>query len=121
MSDQTIRVLVTGVGGDLGQALVKCLRLIDRPIQVFGCDAASESVGAAFVDEFFVSPFASEKDYLSKIQDICQKKYIQVVIPGCEADIFKLSQAIYQYGFSCGAAVLCHDYAPIFSCFRRES
>jgi len=124
MSDHPLRVLVTGVGGDLGQALVKCLRLIDRPVQVFGCDAATDSVGAAFVDEFFVSPFADEKDYLASIQDISQKKDIQAIIPGCEADIFALSQAIAECGFSCGIPVVCHEYPWLkvygdkLQCFR---
>ncbi len=86
------RILVTAVGGDLGQALVKALRLSNVPIVLLGCDADEEGVGGAFVECFRVVPRANDKRYLDELMGLCREFGIQAVIPGSEPEIARLSR-----------------------------
>ena len=60
MSRSRIRVLVTAVGADLGQALVKSLRVGKEDFEISGCDADASGVGQAFVSRFHTVPAASD-------------------------------------------------------------
>ena len=122
---EPLRILVTSVGGDVGQALIKSLRLITTPVKVFGCDADSSSIGGAFVDELFTVPLASDADYLSVMAGICEDNGIDALVPGCEPEIFTLSRAASSGGFSCRAALICQEYSWLktygdkLTCFRQ--
>ena len=48
-------ILVTAVGGDIGQAVVRCLR-DGEPHRILGCDTDACAGGRALVDEFHVAP-----------------------------------------------------------------
>ena len=55
--------MVTGIGGDLGQAIIKSIRLMDeRAIVILGCDIMSDTIGEAYVDSFYVVPHADDPD-----------------------------------------------------------
>jgi carbamoyl-phosphate synthase large subunit len=106
MSRPPIRVLVTAVGGDLGQALVKSLRIGEARFELWGCDADPSGIGAAFVSSYQAVPLASDPAYVSAIDEICKVHRIEAVIPGSEAEIFVLAR---QPGLRLpsGAVVVC--------------
>jgi carbamoyl-phosphate synthase large subunit len=88
-----MKVLVTAVGGDLGQGLVKALRLSTDPIQVLGCDSDTTGVGSAFVDSYHVVPLAKNvAEYVEALDTLCRQLNIDAVIPGCEPEIAVLSR-----------------------------
>ncbi len=124
MSNSSLTILVTGVSGDLGQAIIKCLRLMDRPVQVLGCDMVSESTGRVFVDKLFEVPSAESRAYLKRIEDICKKNNVHAVIPSSEPEMIILSKLGIPPRVSCGAAVICQSYSCIelygdkLKCFR---
>lgn len=89
---QAVRALVTGMGGDLGQALVKALRLSNKLIECHGCDMDGAGVGAAFVDSFQVVPQANDPTYVSALKTLCDTRGIDVVVPGSEPEIAVLSR-----------------------------
>ena len=106
-----IRVLVTAVGGDLGQAVVKALRLSSRPLECHGCDVDPDSVGRVFVDEFHGVPPASEVDgYREELNEVCRSRNIHVVIPASDAEIDVLSRV---GTLSCGSVVVSQPAAWI--------
>ena len=99
------RVLVTGVGGDLGQALVKALRLTHAPVEVYGCDMDSRSVGEVFVDEFCVVPPAHDSDhYVEALDRVCRSFEVDAVVPSSEPEIEVLSRL---GRLPCGSPVIC--------------
>lgn len=121
----SVKVLVTAVGGDLGQALVKALRLCRQPVEVHGCDADRDSVGAAFVDSYHCVPFASATaDYIQTLDHLCRSQEIQIVVPGSEAEIYVLSRLGSSPSLPCGAHVICHGgpwidtYGDKLDCMR---
>ncbi len=122
MSRARIRVLVTALGGDLGQALVKALRIGEIDFEISGCDADASGIGAAFVSHFEAVPAASEAAYVTEIDDLCRRREIDAVVPGSEAEISVLSKVGSQ--LPSGAAVVCQPwpwlriFADKLSCMR---
>lgn len=112
MTDQPYpKVLVTAAGGDLGQAIIKCLRLMkDRPVSIFGCDADPDSIGTVYVHKFFNVPLAEDENYLNSIKSICDNYQIDSVIPASDAEIFKLSQAAFRGYFNQNPVVISQPY-----------
>ncbi len=121
MSYTPLRVLVTAVGGDLGQAVVKSLRLSKEPIEIYGCDVDIESLGKAFVDSYHLVPLASEKiEYRQTLNQLCQSFEIQAVLPASEPELNELSQ----YPLPCDVPLVCQKagwidlYGDKLNCFR---
>jgi carbamoyl-phosphate synthase large subunit len=109
MSDARIRVLVTAVGGDLGQALVKALRISEVDFEISGCDADACGVGGAFVSRFDPVPAASDSaNYISAIDDLCKRLRIDAIVPASELEILTLAQS--GLCLPSGAVVVCQPW-----------
>ncbi len=102
-----LRVLVTAIGGDLGQTLVKALRLSSGPVECFGCDQSETGVGALFVESFHSVPAALESDYVPTLERLCRSLGIDAVIPASEAEIDRLSRLQAPGHLSSGVPVVC--------------
>jgi carbamoyl-phosphate synthase large subunit len=85
------RVLVTAVGGDLGQAIVKALRVGTNPAECHGCDADPEGIGQAFVDSFHHLPRTEDREYVPALTGLVRRLGVEAVIPGSDAEIAVLS------------------------------
>lgn len=105
-----LRVLVTAVNGDLGQALVKALRLSRQSYEIHGCDLYKSSVGSAFVESYHIVPPAKDSiNYLNALDGLCESMSIHLVIPGCEPEIAVLSQLGSPPTLPCGALIVCQE------------
>ena len=113
MTPSILRILVTGVEGDLGQALVKALRLYQGPVEIHGCDVEGDGIGSAFVDRFYQAPYAEAADYVNFLDGICQSREIQAVVPGSEQEIAVLARLGSPPKLPGGAAVVCQEAAWI--------
>jgi len=106
----SLRVLITAVGGDLGQALVKALRLSELPIEIHGCDMNELGIGSAFVDYYHVVPPAKDMtNYIRALDSLCKSLRIQVVVPGSEPEIDVLSKLGSPPTLPCGTVIVCHE------------
>ena len=114
-----VRVLVTGVGGTLGQAIIKALCLADMPLEISGCDAIQDGAGAAFVKTLHRVPLASDTSYLEIIDAICEKSGYSAVLPSTEQEIAVLSRTASPPRLLSGAVVICHD-AQFFGTFSDK-
>ena len=119
-----LNILVTGVGGDLGQAISKSVRLMDMSVKLFGCDVDPNSIGRVFVDEFFAITLSQDGKYLSLLNDYCLKKKIHAVVPGSEPEMYALSCLGKPPCLPCGTIVVCQEsnwlklYGDKLNCFR---
>jgi carbamoyl-phosphate synthase large subunit len=83
-----ITVLITGVGGPLGQAIVKAARGSAIPCRVVGTDRCPLSVGLGWVDSPHVIPDASRpEEYLAAMRRICAAEGAALVLPGSDSEL----------------------------------
>lgn len=84
-------VLVTGVGAIIGYGIIRSLRTSGYPVKIVGIDIYSDAVGQNWCDNFEVTLPAKHNDFPEFIQHIVDKYSIDLVIPGIEQDVARLS------------------------------
>jgi len=89
------RILVTAIGGDIGQSIAQCLRNIEDDFFVFGTDIHKKHGGSLYVDQFHSIPPAKSPDYLQIISDIVKQENINVTIPVNEDEIKLLANSLH--------------------------
>ena len=89
------RILVTAIGGDIGQSIAQCLRDNEDGMFVFGTDIHDKHGGSLFVDQFHTVPSANSPDYLQTISDFVKKENINVIIPVNENEIKLLTNSLH--------------------------
>jgi|SRR5690554_3210627 len=83
-----IRVLVTGVGGGVGQGVVKALKLIkDLDIYIVTADMSELASGLYGGDYSYLVPAASDKKYFERIKEICTEQNIDFYFPGTDVEL----------------------------------
>ncbi len=87
-------LLVTGVGGDIGQSILKCLKDVKPPLRLLGSDMDQFAAGQILVHKFFVSPPAiDKKKYINFLLGIIKREKIKYIIPSSEPEILLLNCA----------------------------
>ncbi len=85
---KNLSVLVTGVGGDIGHNIVRCLRDASHRLEIYGSDVDQYAFGKDEVIEFFQSPHAkSEKEYSEFLKNIVNTKKTKYIYPSSETEI----------------------------------
>lgn len=81
-------ILITGVGGDIGQSIIKCLKAVNRHTWLIGCDIDKYAAGQVMVHKFYIAPPVKNKDaYCRFIEKIIGKENIDYIFPSTEAEI----------------------------------
>ncbi|MGL1934876.1 MAG: ATP-grasp domain-containing protein [Fibrobacterales bacterium] len=101
-----MHILVTGVSGDLGQAIVKCLRHMHKDVFIIGCDAVAQSIGAVFVDAFYAIPYVNDPRYWEEVKNLLQRYSCQAIIPGSDTEIQHMAKAVLNNTFNCKCPVI---------------
>jgi len=84
-----LTVLVSGIGGDIGQSVARAL---NDDFRVLGCDMDAGATTRLFVEKFFCVPSVNEKmAYLDKIAIILNREKIDIFIPISESEITLLN------------------------------
>jgi carbamoyl-phosphate synthase large subunit len=86
-----ITVMVTGVGAIMGYGLLRSLRQFDSTIRLVGTDIYPDAVGQAWADVFEQAPYTSSSDYPIWLRDITKRNNVDLLIPGIEQDVQRLS------------------------------
>jgi carbamoyl-phosphate synthase large subunit len=81
-------ILITGVGGDIGQGIIKCLKETKYAICFFGCDIDKYAAGSKLVDKFFLAPKTSQEVKYDKfIRNLVARHKINYIFPSTEVEI----------------------------------
>lgn len=84
-----LSVLVSGIGGDIGQSVARAL---SGDFRIFGCDMEDGAASRLFAEKFFCVPSATEKAaYLEVIGNIIRQEKIDIFIPITEPEIMVLN------------------------------
>jgi len=85
---RAISILITGIGGDIGESIIKCLHESDYNLKIYGCDIDSYASGRIRVLEFFESPRAiGSKKYTTFLNEVLRDRNIDYIFPSSEAEI----------------------------------
>jgi carbamoyl-phosphate synthase large subunit len=86
--ERGINALVTGVGGPVGQAILKALEASQIRHRVVGTDRSPLSVGLFWVDRGVVLPdCVQEQAYLAAMLELCAEERIDILFPGSDAEL----------------------------------
>lgn len=95
MEEKTI--LVTGIGGNVGQGIIKNIRSLDRQFRIIGTNTLPMSSGNHMVNKFYEVPYAiDESNFLNSIRDIIEKEKVDLIIPSTDYEMFVLSNSILE-------------------------
>ena len=85
-SNNSIRVLVTAIGGPNGYGVVKCLNSVDN-IVTYGVDSDRCCPTQRFVDDFYVVPRIDNSSYVHELFELVRQKGIDFIIPTLHDEI----------------------------------
>lgn len=86
---------------------------MDTDITLLGADCNVDSIGPAFVDEFYPLPYANEGDYLVALLDLCRKTGCHALVPGSCPEIEIISQSLAQGWAEFPCPVICQPHKAI--------
>ena len=85
-----INILVTGIGsGGVGEQIVKALKIANK-YRIIGTNTTLNITED--VDIFYLIPAAYDNTYIDKLQEVCEKTQVDVIIPGSEDELKVLSE-----------------------------
>lgn len=89
----SITVLVTGAGGDIGISVAKCLKDSMPQARLIGADCRSDTAAPAFFEKTALLPIASDPGYLQKLQEVAHRERVDIMMPLSEAELSTLLAA----------------------------
>lgn len=87
-------VLVTGVGGGVGQSILKALQRSSYTAIAADCDSLAAGLYAA--PKAYLVPHASSPGFLSRIIEICERESCSLIFCGIEPELPVLARAAQQ-------------------------
>ncbi len=83
-------IAVTGVGGGVGQSIIKSLYGTDY--NVIALDGESLATGLYAVPKAYKIPYSNHPNYINALLEICEKEKCDLLFPGLDAELKILSQ-----------------------------
>ena len=81
------RVLVTAVGGNVGQGVVKALRASSRNFYIVGIDMEALSAGFSLTDRYYVTPSCRDSSFRQAIGGIVRREHIEAIYVSSPAEL----------------------------------
>jgi carbamoyl-phosphate synthase large subunit len=89
---ETKTILVTGIGGNVGQGILRNIISLKLPIRLVGVDIASFTPGNHLCDVTYKVPYSYHDNYIQTIQSIIEKEKVDLILPSTDYEIFYLSK-----------------------------
>ncbi len=89
-------ILVTGIGGNVGQGILRNVRSLDLGLEIIGTNVTSVSGGNHLCDRVVKVPFAYDPGYIDAMVEICNTYHIDLIIPSTDFETLYLSQHVGQ-------------------------
>ncbi len=118
-------ILVTGIGGVVGQGVLRNLRAMNLMERIIGTNSSRVTPANHLCDEVYEVPLAVDPDYISSINKIILRNDVQLIIPSTDYEAHFLS--LNSADLMCNAAVsasnvtkLCLDKYVNFVEFKKR-
>jgi carbamoyl-phosphate synthase large subunit len=82
-----MNIVVTGVGGDIGNGIGRILRESEFAKKIIGCDLHDEHSGLGIFDECVLLPKADSADYLKALEDVAFSFQADAVVVTSESEL----------------------------------
>lgn len=82
-----MRVLITGIGGDIGQSISQIIRKEFPQWRICGCDTNTQNSGSQYVEKVYTIPRADVEGYLAEITKLIDVEQIGLCVPTSEAEL----------------------------------
>src|SRR5688572_30006798 len=96
-------ILVTGIGGVVGQGILRNLTDMKLGMKIIGSNVVKVSAGNYLCDQVYEVPFAHHPDYILTMLEICRKENVALIIPSTDYEVYHLS--VDRDRFKCAIAV----------------
>ena len=96
---ETKIVLVTGIGGNVGQGIIKNIRRTNYKIKIIGTNITDFSSGNYLIDSFYKLPFGYDPEYIRLIKEIVDYEKVDLIIPSTDYESHFL--ALNKMFFNC--------------------
>ena len=84
-----MNIAVTGVGGGVGQSILKSLQNSDYNIVALDGEHLAAGLYASKISH--IIPYGNKNNYISRLLEICKKEKISLLFPGMDAELMQLS------------------------------
>ncbi len=84
-------ILVTGIGGNVGQGIAQNIAAMGYPITIIGTDIAAFSAGTHLCHYTYQVPYAQDPDYISAVQAICQRHQVDLILMSTDMETYYLA------------------------------
>lgn len=110
MEEKTI--IVTGIGGNVGQGVLRNARSLNRGIRIIGTDISDFSAGSHLCDAAYKVPYSYESSYIPRMQEIAAKENADLIFPTTDYEVYFLS--LNKNSFNAVVAASNADVAKIY-------
>jgi carbamoyl-phosphate synthase large subunit len=84
-----MNIAITGVGGGVGQSILKSLQ--DSDYNIITLDGEYLAAGLYTSKTSYIIPYANKENYISRLLEICKEEKISLLFPGMDAELMPLS------------------------------
>lgn len=101
-----ITVMVTGVGSNIGQGIIKALKMSGIDVRIIGTDMNPLSAGLFRCDKGYVLPPAESRDFKATVLRICKGEKVDIILIGSDPEVPFFSSEKNDIEHETGAFVL---------------
>ncbi len=80
-------VLVTGIGGNVGQGILRNIRAAFPDIRLVGTDIRDVTAGHHFCHAAHLVPYCYDDSFADCVIDICRQEGVDLIIPGTDYEV----------------------------------
>ena len=111
-----IKILVSGVGGDVAQGVIKCLDKSSICTRIYKIGHSVEDSWLYRDNLSFISPSVNSKEYVPFLVSFIKQHDIDVYIPCIDSEILKISENKTFISEKAGCKIIVGDYEKILIC-----
>lgn len=97
-------VMVTGIGGVVGQGILRNLRSLSLPLRIVGTNVERVSAGNHLCDAVHVLPYAWEPAYVAAVAALVGNENVGLILPGTDHEADQLARHQAMLGSKVAAA-----------------
>lgn len=118
-------IVVTGIGGAVGQGILRNLRAMDLELRIIGTNVERVSAGNHLCDHVHRVPFAFEDGYVAAMEDLIARHDARLILPSTDYEAYHLSLNQSRLSARVAAspapvAAMCLDKYRNFELFERH-